>query len=71
LCYTILTKEKKGNKKMYRIKIIDRNCPNTYKWYDDAMTACLVAKAIIRNKDAEKVFVENLKTKKTEYIFEK
>lgn len=56
---------------MYRIKIIDRNCPNTYKWYDDAKTACLVAKAIVSNKDAEKVLVENLKTKKTEYIFEK
>lgn len=56
---------------MYRIKIIDHNCPITYKWYDDVMTACLIAKAIIRNKDAKVVFVENLKTKKIEYIFDK
>lgn len=49
---------------MYRIKIIDNLMPTTYKWYDSETDAYKVATAIINNRDALAVEVENLKTKK-------
>ena len=49
---------------MYRIKIIDNLMPATYKWYDNEADAYKVATAIINNRDALAVEVENLKTKK-------
>ena len=51
-------------KRMYRIKIIDNLMPTTYKWYDSEVDAYKVATAIINNRDALAVEVENLKTKK-------
>lgn len=56
---------------MYRIKIIDKNQPNTYKWYQTAQQAHIMAIVIIRNKDAEIVEVENLAEKKIEKIYKK
>ena len=56
---------------MYRIKIESAHAPNTYKWYNDGKTAHLIAMAIIRNKDADTVTVENLKEKKIEKIYKK
>lgn len=54
---------------MYRIKIMSEHAANTYRWYNDLRTACLVAKAIISNKDADRVEIENLKTKRVEIIY--
>lgn len=54
---------------MYRIKIIDKNMLNTYKWYNDAQTAHLTASIIVNNKDADAVEVMNLKTKQIEKIY--
>ena len=54
---------------MYRIKVMSANRPNEYRWYKDAQTAHLVAIAIIRNKDAEAVAVENLKAKMVEQVY--
>lgn len=54
---------------MYRIKVIDKNMPNTYKWYNDAQTAHLTASIIVNNKDANAVEVMNLKTKQIEKIY--
>ena len=48
---------------MYRLKVVDNLTPNTYKWFNSADEACRVADAIINNKDAMYVEVENLKTK--------
>ena len=56
---------------MYRIKIESEHAPNTYKWYNDGRIAHLIAIAIIRNKDADTVTVENLKEKKIEKIYKK
>lgn len=54
---------------MYRIKVIDKNMPNTYRWYNDRQTAHIVASTIIRNRDAQAVEVINLKTNKIEAVY--
>lgn len=54
---------------MYRIRVKAENRPNEYRWYNDAQTAHLVAITIVRNKDAQTVEVENLKTKTIEKIY--
>jgi len=54
---------------MYRIKVISKAAPNTYRWYNDAQMAHMVAYTIIKNKDADVVEVENLKEKKIEKIY--
>lgn len=56
---------------MYRIKVISKVAPNTYRWYNNAKTAHLIAYTIIKNKDADAVEVENLKEKKIEKIYKK
>lgn len=56
---------------MYRIKVMSQNTPNTYRWFNDAHTAHMVAYTIIKNKDAEAVEVENLKEKKIEKIYKR
>lgn len=43
--------------------------PNTYKWYNDAQTAHLMASIIVNNKDADAIEVMNLKTKQIEKIY--
>lgn len=35
---------------MYRIKVIDKNMPNTYRWYNDRQTAHIVAYATEMHK---------------------
>lgn len=54
---------------MYRLKMESNNQATAYKWYQDARMAHLVAIAIVRNKDYEKVTVENLEEKKIEKIY--
>ena len=54
---------------MYRIKMESPNCPTAYKWYNDAKAAHLVAITIIRNRDYQKVSVENLKAGKVERVY--
>ena len=54
---------------MYRIKVMAEGRPNEYKWYNDAKAAHLVAITIIRNKNAQQVAVENLKTKTIEKLY--
>ena len=54
---------------MYRIKMESANQPTAYKWYNDAKAAHLVAITIIRNRDYQKVSIENLKTGKVERVY--
>lgn len=56
---------------MYRIKVMSQNTPNTYRWFNDARTAHMVAYTIVKNRDAEMVEVENLKEKKIEKIYKR
>ena len=56
---------------MYRIKVMSQNTPNTYRWFNNAHTAHMVAYTIVNNKDAEVVEVENLKEKKIEKIYKR
>ena len=56
---------------MYRIKVMSKNTLNTYRWFNDARTAHMVAYTIVKNKDAEMVEVENLKEKKIEKIYKR
>lgn len=54
---------------MYRLKMESNNQATAYKRYQDAQMAHLVAITIVRNKDYEKVTVENLEEKKIEKIY--
>ena len=56
---------------MYRIKVMSKNTPSTYRWFNDARTAHMIAYTIVKNKDAELVEVENLKEKKIEKIYKR
>ena len=56
---------------MYRIKVMSQNTPNTYRRFNDARIAHMVAYTIVKNKDAEAVEVENLKEKKIEKIYKR
>ena len=48
---------------MYRIKMEKPGFPNAYRWFQDGQVAHLVAIAIVRNKDYDRVTVENLRDK--------
>lgn len=54
---------------MYRMKMESAHQKTAYKWYKDLRTAHLVAIAVIRNRDYDKVTIENLTLKKVEKIY--
>lgn len=54
---------------MYRMKMESAHQKTAYKWYKDLRTAHLVAIVVIRNRDYDKVTIENLALKRIEKIY--
>lgn len=54
---------------MYRLKMESKHQSTAYRWYTDPQKAHLVAIAIIRNGDYDRVTIENLKTRSVEKIY--